>query len=213
MCNHFFTKWKSREKTQRKQYKKENSNVWNLLEKKNYERNYYEKLYKIESAGQSSLSSVLIVTMAGSIKLFQFIQKTYQTIGISPSKLNSKKCSINPKNTAFLIFLTQYTLTTVGFLMFDAYSMFDFGFAFFNLLSIINPTVIYLLFIWKLENTLNFIEKCEIFIAKSKYPKKFNKIISWSNKFCAISQFQKTFFKQLFLNRNKLSQHIHRFSW
>lgn len=53
-----------------------------------------------------------------------------------------------------------------GFLVFEADTMFEFGF--FISLTLIHCIVIYVLFIWQLDNTLKFVESCEGFIEKSK---------------------------------------------
>lgn len=47
--------------------------------------------------------------------------------------------------------------------------MFDYGFAFFLLVSIANAVAIYLILIWQSENTLKLITSCEGFIGASKY--------------------------------------------
>lgn len=107
--------------------------------------------------------------MATSQNLFQFIQKFYQTIGIySCVEKSLKKCAINPRNMIILILLTLYTLTMVAFLLFDAETMFDYGFGFYAIIAIINFILNYLLFIWKFEKTVIFIENCTEFIEKSK---------------------------------------------
>lgn len=106
--------------------------------------------------------------MATSIKLFQFIQNIHQIIGIYPSVMNQKLCAINSRNATLIIFLTQFILTMVAFLVFEAKSVFDFGFGFFTLISTINIFVVYLLLIWQFENTVEFIDNCEAFIKKSK---------------------------------------------
>lgn len=114
-------------------------------------------------------SGLPIVAMASSIQLFRFVQKCHQIVGIYPSHPNQRRCSINPRNTIFLIASIQYAITTIAFFAFEANSMFDYGFGFFLLICILNITVNYLTFIWQLENMLDFIEMCEEFIEKSKY--------------------------------------------
>lgn len=107
--------------------------------------------------------------MVGSIKLFQFIQKFHQTIGIYPSSQpNRKQHSINLTNTIFLICSVQNMFATAAFLVFEANSMFDYGFPIFSIIGIINGVVIYLTFIWQSKNTLKFIEFSERFIEKRK---------------------------------------------
>lgn len=59
-------------------------------------------------------------------------------------------------------------IVTVAFLMFEANSMFDYGYTFFVLVTIITAIGVYLIFIWQSENELGFIENCEEFVEKSK---------------------------------------------
>lgn len=58
--------------------------------------------------------------------------------------------------------------TNAAFLAFEAESMFSYGLAFYVLIAMINGIVIYLSFIFQIENTLKYIGTCEEFIAKSK---------------------------------------------
>lgn len=109
-----------------------------------------------------------LAAMASPIKLFDFFQKTHQTIGIHPFSANPKKCSIYSRNELFLIGLTQTVLASGAFLALEATSMFDYGFGFLILISIANPIVVYLLFMWKSESTLNAIKHCEGFIEQSE---------------------------------------------
>lgn len=106
--------------------------------------------------------------MAGPIKLFQFIQKCHQTIGISPFRPNQKQRLTNLIQTILLISLAQFMLTTAAFALFDAKSMFEYGFAFYSFVTMINCIAIYLILIWQSQNTLEFIKSGEAFIAKSK---------------------------------------------
>lgn len=107
--------------------------------------------------------------MASSIRLFQFNQKFHRFIGIYSSHPNQEQYSLNLKNFICFIVLTQYGLTVGAYLVLEANSIVDYAFAFIGLISIAYCMLIYVLFIWQLENTLKFIENCERFIAKSKY--------------------------------------------
>lgn len=108
----------------------------------------------------------LIITMAGSIKLFQFFQMFHQVIGICEPYEQYPTKSLK---TIFLFCLAQYILTTALFLAFEATSIFEYGFAFYILFTIINFTIIYSIFISQPESTFQFIQNCEKFIQKSKY--------------------------------------------
>lgn len=101
--------------------------------------------------------------MADSIKLFQFIQKLHQILGIQPVQSNQKQ---RQTKTVLLICYTQYIFTTVAFLTFEAESIFEYGFACYMLLSIINAATIYLIFISQSQIQFDFIGNCEAFIKK-----------------------------------------------
>lgn len=106
--------------------------------------------------------------MAGSMRFLQTFQTIHKFIGISP-----KRSFIDRRNIIFGISNAQFALTSLAFFVLEANSMFDYGFAFFVLIFIINPVVIYFLFVWQSSNTFKFIENCEEFIEKSTYEKKY----------------------------------------
>lgn len=107
--------------------------------------------------------------MAGSFKLFQFVQQWHQAIGIYPSQSNQWPSQINSTNVIFLFCCAQFAFTTIVFLFVEATSMFEYGLAFFGLIGIINGIVIYLIFIWQSQNTLDFIKNCNRFIEKRMF--------------------------------------------
>lgn len=106
--------------------------------------------------------------MAGSMKLFQFIQKSHQLVGIRLSQPNQKQWSINWRNTIFLASTSQMICTTVVYIWLDAKSMFDYGISIFALICLVNNTVNFCIFSCQSENTLKFIENCEKFITQRK---------------------------------------------
>lgn len=110
--------------------------------------------------------------MASSVQLFHSFQKFHQIIGIYSSQPSRTDCLINLTNKVFIVSSVLYLITTVTFLVFDATSLFDYGFESYVLIAIITGTVIYLLFIWQHEGTLDFIQNCEKFIGKSEYRRK-----------------------------------------
>lgn len=116
----------------------------------------------------SAVSSVLVVNMAGSIKIFQLFRKCHQTIGIHPPQPNQKQPLINWIKWIFVICLAQLMFATAAFMVFEAKSMFDYGLAFLLSIAIINSLVVYLIFIWQTENIVKFIGNCEDFIVESK---------------------------------------------
>lgn len=107
--------------------------------------------------------------MVEKIEFFSFVQKLHRTVGIYPSQPNQKPWPINWKKAVYLFFSAQFMLTTVAFLVLDGDSMIEYGLGFFVLLSVASTTAIYLLFIWQMQHTLQFIGNCEGFIEKSEF--------------------------------------------
>lgn len=121
----------------------------------------------LESTVWISISFLWDAKMAGSIRFLQFVQKFYQIIGVGR---NQAPHSTRSTQKFFLIGSAQSMFTTAAFLMYEATSIFNYGYAFYILISIINSATIYVVFIWRSENTSKFIENCERFIEKSEYP-------------------------------------------
>lgn len=105
--------------------------------------------------------------MDESIKFLQFFRKFQHTIGICGGQLNQKYRQTWPK-TIVMILCAQFTFATAAFFVLQAKSMFDYGFAFYNLITLLNGFILYTIFVWQSENTLKFIESCERFIGKSE---------------------------------------------
>lgn len=114
------------------------------------------------------ISREVIVSMAGLVKSFQFFQKYQQIIGIHSSQAKRMQYAIISKRVIFLAASAMYMFPTVAYLVFDTESIFDYGMAFLTTSSTTNSVVVYLIFVWKLENILAFIDICDAFITKSK---------------------------------------------
>lgn len=113
-----------------------------------------------------SFSSSLTSNMAGGdkIKLFQFIQRTYQTFGIYPLQSNQNGSAINLRKFGFLFNLVQFFLSTTAYLLIEANSLNKYGMGFYT-----SITIAVFSFFWKMKNISNYIENCERFIEKSEY--------------------------------------------
>lgn len=111
-------------------------------------------------------SSSLTINMAGGdkIKLFQFIQRTYQLFGIYPLQSNQNRSPINWRKFGFLFNLVQFFLSTIAYLLIEANSLNKYGMGFYT-----SITIAVFSFFWKMENISNYIENCERFIEKSEY--------------------------------------------
>lgn len=108
--------------------------------------------------------------MAGSIKLFQFIQK----IGIYSPASNLNRHALNSKNWTFLMSYILFTLSSGAFIFFEAKTVLDYGMSFFASTGGIFLMSIHLIVARQMQSTLIFIESCERFIEKNKFHNKLN---------------------------------------
>lgn len=117
-------------------------------------------------------SSPLAVNMAGdnkvSIKLFGFIKKTCENIGIFRPQLSQNSKFINFKTGLLLFGETQFFISTTGYLLFEANSIVEYGMVFFTCTSIVLSIIFYSILTWQMANILNYIENCERFIEESE---------------------------------------------
>lgn len=110
--------------------------------------------------------------MAGGdeIKLFHFIQKIYQDIGIHPSRRSNEDISrINPKKWLMLFCLVQFFITSAAYTAMEANSMIEYGITFFSCATVVASVIIYLTLFGQMENTSNYIGNCERFVQQSAY--------------------------------------------
>lgn len=123
--------------------------------------------------------------MAGrnSVKLFIFIQKTYEGIGIILPQSNHKLSPINYKNWLILFCLGQIFITSTESILFESNSIIDYGMLFYTCVTGAGCTVLYLIALWETKNILIFIENCEGFIEKSEHSSNITLLYSNSHNF------------------------------
>lgn len=120
-------------------------------------------LIKSVCIDHNSISFVLIVVMAGDkIRIFSSVQKFYQMMGISPLNKNSLK------NTFLVISLIQLCSSTGCFILFEAKSIDEFGFAFYVFITTLTQLGHLLINTNKIRKITELIESYEAFIEKSK---------------------------------------------
>lgn len=102
------------------------------------------------------------------IRLFSFLQKIYQNIGISPPQFNQNHNPFNLKNCLIPFCLTQFLITSAAYLLFEANSMIEYGRTSFTCTTLVFCSVIYSMLFWQMETILNYIGNCEEFIEKSE---------------------------------------------
>lgn len=105
---------------------------------------------------------------SGRIKLFKFIQKSYEHNGIFPSESNENRGPINSRNTLDLFCHAQFFISSAAYLLVDANSMIEYGMTFYVCITLVTSSVIYLTEIWQMKNISNFIGHCERFIEMSE---------------------------------------------
>lgn len=105
--------------------------------------------------------------MASSPKLFQFVQKFYQTMGIFSSQ-PSQLIWLNVKKIFFLFFITASFISISSFFLFKASTISEYGSSFSGALSDLYALLDLLITIWQMPNILKLIRMFEIFIEKSK---------------------------------------------
>lgn len=104
------------------------------------------------------------------IKLFQSVQKFYQTMGILPIK--SSSLSTSEWNSKFLFFLLSMTLllgSVTSFLLLEVTNMKDFGMAFYGTVTDLNIVIDFVITVWQMPTIFKLIRFCENFIEHSKF--------------------------------------------
>lgn len=108
--------------------------------------------------------------MTGSIKLFSFIQKVSQVIGVYPLQSNENGPSINSRNWIIIISLVLFALPSTAFFFSEAKSMLEYGISFYGASVAALFMCIYISMGGKMNNMRTFIENVERFVEESKMP-------------------------------------------
>lgn len=101
------------------------------------------------------------------IKLFQFIQKNYEQLGISPSQSNHSFNSFNSKVLLILFVLIQFGISSISFFLFESTSIGQSADSFYVFLSEVAVITFLTITISKIDDIRKVIENCETFIQKS----------------------------------------------
>lgn len=102
--------------------------------------------------------------MTNTMKSFQFLQKSYKTIGFYTT--TSER--YNSKNYIMLLSIFQLCLSSFAFFCFQAESTFEYGASFYGFIITLLTVVGIVLKLSKMTNILALIEHLETFIAQSK---------------------------------------------
>ena len=109
------------------------------------------------------ISLLSITTMDSSLKLFQLVQKFYQTMGIYPS------LTLNWKNLIFLLAMILQLIGLFAFFLFESTIISERGMVFFGITTNFYSLSDYSITLWRIPEILKLIELCEKFIEKSMY--------------------------------------------
>lgn len=115
----------------------------------------------------SLVSLVLIAAMSRPIKLFQFTQKLYHSIGIHPPQSDENHL-INIKNGLCIFTWIQMGTLSGAFFLFKAKRLDEYGISFHVAVSVAAGLFYFITNIYQLKNILKLIERFEEFIGLSK---------------------------------------------
>lgn len=107
--------------------------------------------------------------MSTPVKLFQFLQKSYEAIGFYPSPAGQNCCLLNSKNLFIFLSIFQLFLSSLAFFYFEAASTFEYGASFYASITELFSVTILLINLSKMANILTLIHNLEEFIASSKF--------------------------------------------
>lgn len=114
-------------------------------------------------------SILLIIIMAGQVKLFQMLQNIYFNLGIFYPSQSNQNHSINSRKLFFLISYVQMLVLSFEFLLFEAKSIPELGISFYSTVTELGCLINFLMIKWKIPEIFDLIGKFEKFIEKSVF--------------------------------------------
>lgn len=114
--------------------------------------------------------SLNYTAMTRAVKVFQFIQKVYKTMGIDlPPAANQHRSisSINWRKLCFSIALIQMLVLSLAYLVIEAESVLEIGKCFYAISTEICSTIYFFINMYKMPKILQLFGKFERFIEKS----------------------------------------------
>lgn len=106
--------------------------------------------------------------MANKIKLFKFVQRGYQTMGIYSFQSNRNRMP-NAKKLYFSLSMLQLLASTTVLIVCDINSIDEFANALFTCSSSLCALVTYSVIVWKAPHIFKLIEHFEEFVEKRKH--------------------------------------------
>lgn len=111
----------------------------------------------------------LFVTMADTLKLFQFIRKSYGLLDIDLEQSQSPNCQLNVKTLLNLLGMFSLLTSTWAFIQFEAETIEEFANCFTGFFMIFFVMTFFVINLIKMPKIFQLIEMMETFIEKSKY--------------------------------------------
>ena len=111
----------------------------------------------------------MVKSMSNTIKLFQSARVSLESMGIY--KLNQSPSIFfwNSKSLAVFAFLAQICLSSMGFFLFGAETIAEYGFAFYTYVSQLFTIYIFFVLMFQMLNIIKLIGRFEEFIENGKY--------------------------------------------
>lgn len=101
---------------------------------------------------------------APSIKLFQFVQNSYHTMGIHPMQQSNRSF---PRKLFFSLSMILLPASFFGYFLLDSSNIQEYGQNFYRSISVLNGSIDFFITVFQIPTILQLIEMCEKFIEKS----------------------------------------------
>lgn len=103
------------------------------------------------------------------IKLFQTTQNCFKAIGYyASSSQPSQNCRFNRTNLYYMFVLVFMLVPVLGFLIFRAQSVYEYGITFYTTITLLGVIIYYACIVCEMGKILKLIETYEEFIEKRK---------------------------------------------
>lgn len=108
------------------------------------------------------------VTMTAPIKLFQYVQQSYQAMGIHSPQSN-RVYTLNPRKLLFLSSLCELFISNLGYFLFKTTISDDyFAHSLYGTICLWIPLALFVINVYQMPTTLQLIRKFDVVIGKSE---------------------------------------------
>lgn len=102
------------------------------------------------------------------MKLFHFVRKYYQSVGIYPTDLNPNG-GFNMRNFRLLLMMSALFASTISSFVFQSTTIMEYAESFYIFSTVLASVINFWATIWKAEKIFTFIDELEEFMQKSKF--------------------------------------------